>query len=195
LYYREPVDSGTTSARGATSAWLEDSRGELFHHKAIAEAFYISYNIKSLFYERRAYMKIPMVQPLSLAVFFNFFVILSLAPCTSWSQTNLPKEPEEGTHLEEIYDQETAMVMFLYSLEGTEKFDYVVGRKVRDHQRSAYGNPVYYLEPFPLFYWWNHTMWNDPEQDGVNGNELVYQEEVDFDVSRYKPCLFNGQPC
>ena len=85
--------------------------------------------------------------------------------------------------------------MFLYSLEGTKNVDYVVGRKVWDHQRSAYGNPVYYLEAYPLLYWWNHTMWNDPEQDGVNGNELVYKEDTDFDASRYKPCLFNGQPC
>jgi hypothetical protein len=58
-----------------------------------------------------------------------------------------------------------------------------------------YGNPVYYTEKFPLFYWWNHTMWNDPEQDGVNGNERVYQENIDFDRSRYKPCVFNGQNC
>lgn len=87
------------------------------------------------------------------------------------------------------------MVLFLYSLKGTEEIDYVVGRKVWEHQRSVFGNPVYYHEAYPLFYWWNHTMWNDPEQDGVNGNELVYEEDVDFDVSRYKPCVFNGQPC
>jgi len=66
---------------------------------------------------------------------------------------------------------------------------------VQEHARSHYGNPVYYTEKFPLFYWWNHTMWNDPEQDGVNGNEKVYQENIDFDRSRYKPCVFNGQPC
>jgi len=29
----------------------------------------------------------------------------------------------------------------------------------------------------------------------VNGNETVYKENVDFDRSRYKPCLFNGQIC
>jgi hypothetical protein len=29
----------------------------------------------------------------------------------------------------------------------------------------------------------------------VNGNERVYQENVEFDSSRYKPCTFNGQPC
>ncbi|MEC4673939.1 MAG: hypothetical protein VST68_07095 [Nitrospirota bacterium] len=140
-------------------------------------------------------MKIPMVPSLSFAVSFSVFVILALPPYTSWSQPNLPKEPEEGTQLEEIYDQEARLVLFLYSLEGTKKVDYVVGRTVWDHQRSDFGNPVYYLEPYPLLYWWNHTMWNDPEQDGVNGNELVYKEEVEFDASRYKPCLFNGQPC
>ena len=112
-----------------------------------------------------------------------------------WSKPNLPVEPDEETQLEEIYDHESRMVLFLYSLKGTDIVDYVVGRKVWDHQRSIYGNPVYYVEAHPLFYWWDHTMYNDPEQDGVNGNELVYEEEVDFDASRYKPCLFNGQPC
>jgi hypothetical protein len=112
-----------------------------------------------------------------------------------WAQPHLPNEPDEETRLEEIYDHEAQMVIFVYSLKGTEEVDYVVGRKVWEHQRSTYGNPVYMLESHPLFYWWNHTMYNDPEQDGVNGNELVYQEEVDFDTSRYKPCLFNGQLC
>ncbi|MDT7043439.1 hypothetical protein [Candidatus Nitronereus thalassa] len=129
----------------------------------------------------------------SISVAFLTF-ILSLSSL-ALSQPRLPSEPDEETRLEEIYDHEARMVLFLYSLEGTDKVDYVVGRKVWDHQRSVYGNPVYYLENYPLFYWWNHTMYNDPEQDGVNGNELVYKEEVDFDSSRYKPCLFNGQPC
>ena len=127
---------------------------------------------------------------LSVAVTISF-----IASSLAWSQPNLPIEPDEETRLEEIYDHESRMVLFLYSLKGTDTVDYVVGRKVWEHQRSIYGNPVYYLESYPLFYWWNHTMYNDPEQDGVNGNELVYKEEVDFDASRYKPCLFNGQPC
>ncbi|MFB3145557.1 MAG: hypothetical protein ACE1ZO_00400 [Nitrospirales bacterium] len=124
-------------------------------------------------------------------------LLASSLMCSSlgWSQHNLPTEPDEETRLEEIYDHEAQMIIFLYSLKGTDEVDYVVGRKVLEHQRSVYGNPVYYHEAYPLFYWWNHTMYNDPEQDGVNGNELVYQEEVDFDPSRYKPCLFNGQRC
>jgi hypothetical protein len=83
----------------------------------------------------------------------------------------------------------------LYSLTGNGHIDYVTGRLVREYARSTYGNPVYQTEAQPLFYWWDHTMWNDPEQDGVNGNERIYQEGIEFDTSRYKPCLFNGQPC
>ena len=87
------------------------------------------------------------------------------------------------------------MLLLLYSLRGDGVVDYVTARMVQEYARSHYGNPVYYTEQFPLFYWWNHTMWNDPEQDGVNGNERVYQENIDFDVTRFKPCVFNGQPC
>ena len=136
-----------------------------------------------------------MTHPFPIAPIFLSALLGLFLSDLSEAQYSLPIEPDEETRLEEIYDYETSMVMFLYSLKGTEEFDYVVGRKVWEHQRSVYGNPVYYLEPYPLFYWWNHTMWNDPEQDGVNGNELVYKEDVDFDATRYKPCLFNGQPC
>jgi len=103
--------------------------------------------------------------------------------------------PDENLRVDKLYDHEARMFLMLYSLKGNGEVDYVTARMVQEHARSNYGNPVYYTEQYPLFYWWNHTMWNDPEQDGVNGNEKVYQENVDFDRSRYKPCVFNGQPC
>lgn len=117
--------------------------------------------------------------------------------CVPAGRTNdaLPVEPDVNSRIDELYDHEARLFLMLFSLRGNGEVDYVTGRSVQEYARSNYGNPVYYTEPYPLFYWWNHTMWNDPEQDGVNGNERVYQENVDFDVSRYKPCLFNGQPC
>ena len=130
----------------------------------------------------------PLLFPLSILLLLFFFQNVM-------AERTLPPEPDEESRLDEIYDHESRMVMFLYSLDGDDKVDYVTGRKVWDHQRSTYGNPVYYLESYPLFYWWDHTMWNDPEQDGVNGNEKLYAENTEFDPSRYKPCLFNGQPC
>lgn len=125
--------------------------------------------------------------------------ILSLCllapPSGARATTALPVEPDIETRVDEHYDHESRMFLFLYSLSGDGEVDYVTGRMVEQHARSNYGNPVYYTQDFPLFYWWNHTLYNDPEMDGVNGNERIYQENVDFDVSRFKPCLFNGQPC
>lgn len=121
--------------------------------------------------------------------------IALLNPPAGWAYERLPVEPDENLRVDELYDHEARMFLMLYSLKGNGEVDYVTARMVQEHARSNYGNPVYYTEQYPLFYWWNHTMWNDPEQDGVNGNEKVYQENVDFDRSRYKPCVFNGQPC
>ena len=122
-------------------------------------------------------------------------LLFSVAPPWAWSKESLPVEPEITSRVDELYDHEARLFIMLFSLGGDGKVDYVTGRLVQEHARSAYGNPVYQTEAQPLFYWWNHTMWNDPEQDGVNGNEKIYQEGIDFDFSRYKPCLFNGQPC
>ena len=102
-----------------------------------------------------------------LSIPFVLVVSLLMFASLGWPQPHLPLEPDEETRLEEIYDHEVRLVIFLYSLKGTDEVDYVVGRNVWKHQRSVYGNPVYYLESYPLFYWWNHTMYNDPEQDGV----------------------------
>jgi len=118
-----------------------------------------------------------------------------VAPPAAWTTETLPVEPELTLRLDEHYDHESHMFLMLFSLKGDGKVDYVTGRMVQEHMRSHYGNPVYYTEPFPLFYWWNHTLWNDPMEDGVNGNERVYQENTEFDVTRFKPCVFNGQPC
>jgi hypothetical protein len=118
-----------------------------------------------------------------------------LLPFAGWSKEILPVEPDLSSRLDELYDHEARLFIMLFSLKGDGNVDYITGRLVQDYSRSNYGNPVYYTEQYPLFYWWNHTMFNDPDQDGVNGNERVYQENIEFDIARYKPCLFNGQPC
>lgn len=120
---------------------------------------------------------------------------LAGSPSPAAAIDQLPVEPDVSTRLDELYDHEARLFIALYSLAGDGRIDYVTARLVREYSRSAYGNPIYQTEAQPLFYWWNHTMWNDPEQDGVNGNERIYLENTDFDISRYKPCLFNGQPC
>ncbi len=128
-------------------------------------------------------------------VLFFLSLNLFLSKADVWSKEALPIEPDVSTRIDELYDHEARLFLMLYSLNGDGKVDYITGRMVQEYARSNFGNPVYQTEVYPLFYWWNHIMWNDPEQDGVNGNERVYQEGVEFDISRYKPCAFNGQPC
>lgn len=125
-----------------------------------------------------------------VAVFLQWGALVAAAAGPS-----LPVEPDEGTRLEEIFDSESRLYLFLYSLGGDGRVDYVTGRFVREQARSEFGNPVYDTERYPMFYWWNHTLWSDREQDGINGNEEVYKESVEFDRSRFKPCQFNGQSC
>ena len=128
-------------------------------------------------------------------MFTVLLAIVLILPGHTASREILPVEPDLTTRLDELYDHEARLFLMLYSLKGDGQVDYVTGRSVQEYARSNYGNPIYKTDEYPLFYWWNHTMWNDPEEDGVNGNERVYQENVDFDILRYKPCLFNGQPC
>ncbi|HMZ54707.1 MAG TPA: hypothetical protein PLT48_07665, partial [Nitrospira sp.] len=111
-----------------------------------------------------------------LAAGFLFVLLLLFPAVPGWSMDPLPLEPDINSRLDELYDHESRMFIMLYSLHGDGKVDYVTGRLVQEYTRSNYGNPVYYTEQHPLFYWWNHTMFNDPDQDGVNGNEQVYQE-------------------
>ena len=129
-----------------------------------------------------------------ITIFFLFIALLG-SGSAGLSKELLPIEPDVSTRVDELYDHEARLFLMLFSLKGNGKIDYVTGRLVQEYARSNFGNPVYQTEVYPLFYWWNHTMWNDPEQDGVNGNERVYQENIEFDISRYKPCSFNGQPC
>jgi hypothetical protein len=118
-----------------------------------------------------------------------------LMPAVSGAGPSLPTEPDENTRIEELFDNDARLYLLLYSLTGDGRVDYVTGRRVHEQARSEFGNPIYYAARYPQFYWWNHTLWIDSEQDGLNGNEVVYQENVEFDRSRYKPCQFNGQPC
>ena len=130
----------------------------------------------------------------SLTIVLAACLLLGLLPGVH-AGSSLPVEPDETTRVDELLDNESGMYLMLYSLKGDGKMDYVTGRRIKEQIRSEFGNPVYYAGRFPFFYWWNHTLWVDQEQDGVNGNEVVYQENIDFDLTRYKPCLFNGQPC
>lgn len=98
----------------------------------------------------------------------------------------LPPEPPQDQAIEEIYDNEAGLVIFTYSLNRDGVVDYVTGRKVLTWKVNDYGHGVYDMERFPVFYWYDRTLWRDMDSDGINGNETVYMENITFDRLRYK---------
>jgi hypothetical protein len=98
----------------------------------------------------------------------------------------LPPEPPQEQAIEELYDNEAGLVLFTYSLHKNGVVDYVTGRKVVTWRVNDYGHGVYDMERFPFFYWYEHTLWQDKESDGINGNESVYMENINFDRLRYR---------
>src|SRR5438445_7048851 len=65
---------------------------------------------------------------------------------------SLPLEPDVSTRVDELYDSESRLYLFLYSLKGDGTVDYVAGRFVREYASSEYSNPVYETERFPILY-------------------------------------------
>ena len=111
----------------------------------------------------------------------------------AWSKDVLPIEPDLSTRIDELYDHEARLFHHAVFVKGNGRIDYITGRWFRSTQEAIW-QPCVPNGNQPLFYWWNHTMWNDPEQDGVNGNERIYQEDIEFDISRYKPCPSTDSP-
>src|SRR5438309_9531821 len=95
--------------------------------------------------------------------------VLGLTSASHGAAESLPIEPDVSTRVDELYDSESRLYLFLYSLKGDGTVDYVTGRFVREHTRSEYGNPVYDTERLPILHGWNLSLCAHRDQDGVNG--------------------------
>jgi hypothetical protein len=127
-------------------------------------------------------MEVPMTP------WLRSLLILGLLSGVAYAEPKapLPPEPPQDQAVEELYDNEASLVIFTYSLQRNGLVDYVTGRKVLNWRVNDYGHGVYDIERFPVFYWYDHALWRDMESDGVNGNEIIYMDNVSFDRLRYK---------
>jgi hypothetical protein len=130
-------------------------------------------------------MEAMMVQRLTRCSVLIFGLAIA-GPAHGVTHTPPPPEPPQDQVIEEIYDNEAGLVIFTYSLNRDGVVDYVTGRKVLTWKVNDYGHGVYDMERFPVFYWYDHSLWRDMESDGINGNETIYMENVNFDRLRYK---------
>lgn len=114
-------------------------------------------------------------------------VIPSKAPGLS-----LPQEPDEfdGREVEAYYDWRNNLFFRLFNMSGVAgKADFMTARRTYKASVNQYGYEVAVTYAHPLFYWLDRNgngefepgqneMWIDIEEDGVNGNEKLYDPMV-----------------
>ena len=96
----------------------------------------------------------------------------------------LPPLPEEKYRIAEIFDNRLELWVELYATKSPDVVDYATARKVMRVIMQD-GEPVYELAAHPFFIWWGRALWKDPEEDGINGNEVIHEKNVIFHATPY----------
>ncbi len=97
----------------------------------------------------------------------------------------LPALPSPEFRVAEVFDNRLEMWIELYATKDPNVVDYATGRKVLRVIMNPDGTPAYELAPNPLFIWWGRALWKDPEEDGINGNEVIQEDNVIFHPAPY----------
>ena len=103
------------------------------------------------------------------------------------SQPGLPEEPEEfdDRELKAYYDWRNDLFFRLFDMTGSGIANYMTARRTYKVWLDDFGTPVVVTVGDPLFYWLDVNgngefeqelgeMWSDPDEDGVTGNERLY---------------------
>ena len=85
----------------------------------------------------------------------------------------------------EVFDNRLELFLELYSTKDPQVVDYVTGRKVIRVIPQQNGETAYELAPHPFLIWWGRALWKDTEEDGINGNEIIYEDGVIFHANPY----------
>ena len=99
----------------------------------------------------------------------------------------LPEEPDEfdEREVEAYYDWRNDMFFRKFDMMGKGDVDYMTARRTYKVWLDDFGTPVVITVADPLFYWIDLNangkfeqdkgeMWSDPYEDGLTGNEKVY---------------------
>ncbi|TAL12052.1 MAG: hypothetical protein EPO02_02825 [Nitrospirae bacterium] len=97
----------------------------------------------------------------------------------------LPLLPAPEFRVAEVFDNRLEMWIELYATKNPEVVDYATARKVLRVIMHPDGTPGYDLAPHPLFIWWGRALWKDVEEDGINGNEVIQEDNVIFHPNPY----------
>lgn len=114
---------------------------------------------------------------------------LLLAPAVTSASAGEPKKlpllPAPEFRVAEVFDNRLELWIELYATKDPNVVDYATARKVLRVLMHPDGTPGYELAPHPFLIWWGRALWKDPEEDGINGNEVVQEDNVVFHPNPY----------
>jgi len=97
----------------------------------------------------------------------------------------LPMLPAPEFRVAEVFDNRLELWIELYATKDPNVVDYATGRKVLRTVMNPDGTPAYELAPNPFLIWWGRALWKDAEEDGINGNEVIQEDNVIFHPNPY----------
>lgn len=99
----------------------------------------------------------------------------------------LPEEPGEfdDREVKAYYDRRNDLFFREFDLNGDGTVNYMTARRTYKVWLDDFGTPVVVTVGSPLFYWLDRNgngefetgqgeMWSDPDEDGITGNERIY---------------------
>jgi len=99
----------------------------------------------------------------------------------------IPEEPDEFDHREvkAYYDWRNDLFFREFDMNGSGSVDYMTARRTYKVWLDEFGTPVVVTVGSPLFYWVDRDgngefdtgqgeMWSDPNEDGITGEERIY---------------------
>ena len=130
-------------------------------------------------------MRYNVIMRLCMALLTWLFLAIATSSVLAGEPRTLPMLPAPEFRVAEVFDNRLELWIELYATKNPEVVDYATGRKVLRVIMNPDGTPAYDLAPHPLFIWWGRALWKDAEEDGINGNEVIQEDNVIFHPNPY----------
>lgn len=115
----------------------------------------------------------------------GLLLAVAASPTSADEPKKLPLLPSPEFRVAEVFDNRLELWIELYATKNPDVVDYATGRKVIRVVTNPDGTPGYELAPHPFLIWWGRALWKDTEEDGINGNEVIQEDNVIFHPNPY----------
>ncbi len=130
-------------------------------------------------------MRYNNVMRLGIGILSGLLLTMTVMTASAAEPRKLPSLPTPEFRVAEVFDNRLEMWIELYATKDPNVVDYATARKVLRVIMNHDGTPGYELAPHPIFIWWGRALWKDIEEDGINGNEVIQEDNVIFHPNPY----------